>query len=143
MRYRFIENRRRPGRSPSYVAFCAYPSGYDDWTTRGLSRRVGSNRALDKISGYARSGHRQRYGAPRIADALHDAGIECSKNRIVRSMCILKHPHRISHHFAICDRTESMGEPHGMTDNLGGKVLTLIAGCSLVHAAQSANPKLN
>jgi hypothetical protein len=49
----------------------------------------------------------------------------------------------ISHHFAICDRTESMGEPHGVADNFGGKVLALIAGCSLVHAAQSAKPELN
>jgi hypothetical protein len=31
-----------------------------------------------------------------------------------------------------------MVEPHGMTDNFRGKAMTLVTGCWLVHAAQSA-----
>jgi transposase InsO family protein len=30
--------------------------------------------------------HRQCYGAPRITDALHDDGIECSENRVARRL---------------------------------------------------------
>ena len=36
-----------------------------------------------------------------------------------------------------------MVEPHGVTDNLRGKTVTLVTGCWLFHAAQSASPELN
>jgi hypothetical protein len=39
--------------------------------------------------------------------------------------------------------TESIVEPHGMTDNFRGKAMTLIAGCWYFHAAQSAKHELN
>ncbi len=38
---------------------------------------------------------------------------------------------------------ESMVEPHGVADNFRGKTMTLIAGCWLFHAAQSAKCELN
>jgi hypothetical protein len=38
---------------------------------------------------------------------------------------------------------EPMVEPNGMTDNFRGETMTLIAGCWLFHAAQSAKPELN
>jgi hypothetical protein len=36
-----------------------------------------------------------------------------------------------------------MVEPHGVADNFRGKPVTLVAGCWLFHAAQSAKPELN
>ena len=33
--------------------------------------------------------HRQRYGTPRITEALHDEGITCSKNRVARRMGVM------------------------------------------------------
>jgi len=36
-----------------------------------------------------------------------------------------------------------MVEPHGVTDNFRGKPMTLVDGCWLFHAAQSAKPELN
>jgi len=38
---------------------------------------------------------------------------------------------------------EPMVEPDGMADNFRGKTVTLVAGCGLVHAAQSSIPELN
>ena len=61
-------------------------SGYYDWTGRCPSERVQSNRALDRRIGELFACHRQRYGVPRITDALHDEGIECSENRVARRM---------------------------------------------------------
>jgi hypothetical protein len=40
-------------------------------------------------------------------------------------------------------QTEPMVEPHRMTNNFRGKPVTLVAGCWLFHAAQSAKPELN
>jgi len=40
-------------------------------------------------------------------------------------------------------QTESMVQPGGVTDNFRGKTVTLVAGCWLFHAAQSAKPELN
>jgi transposase InsO family protein len=41
---------------------------------------------LDRRIGELFACHRQRYGVPRITDALHDEGIECSENRVARRM---------------------------------------------------------
>jgi hypothetical protein len=38
---------------------------------------------------------------------------------------------------------EAVIQPHGVTDDLRGEPMTLVAGCWLVHAAQSAKPELN
>jgi hypothetical protein len=38
---------------------------------------------------------------------------------------------------------EPIVEPHGVADNFRGKAMTLVAGCWLFHAAQSAKPELN
>jgi putative transposase len=87
MRYRFIDAHKKAW---PVTLMCGVldvsRSGYYDWTERGLSRRVRSSRALDRRIREIFAGHRQRYGAPRIADALHDEGIECSENRIARRM---------------------------------------------------------
>jgi hypothetical protein len=40
-------------------------------------------------------------------------------------------------------QTKTMVEPHGVTDNFGGKAMTLVAGCWLFHAAQSVKKELN
>ena len=61
-------------------------SGYYDWTGRGPSRREQSNRELDRRIGEIFAHHRQRYGVPRITEALHDEGIDCSENRVARRM---------------------------------------------------------
>jgi len=90
MRYRFIDEQKKAWPVSLMCGFWGVSrSSYDDWTARGLSRRVRSNSPTDKRIGEIFTDHRQRYGAPRIADALHDEGIECSKNRIARRMRIL------------------------------------------------------
>jgi len=53
------------------------------------SHRAQSNRKVDRRIGELFVRHRQRYGAPRITDALHDEGIACSENRVARRMRIL------------------------------------------------------
>jgi hypothetical protein len=36
-----------------------------------------------------------------------------------------------------------MVQPDGVTDNVRGKPVTVVAGCWLFHAAQHAKPELN
>ncbi len=38
---------------------------------------------------------------------------------------------------------EPMVEPNGVTDNFGGEPVTVVAGCWLFHAAQSAKSELS
>ncbi|GJL63172.1 MAG: transposase [Nitrospirales bacterium] len=87
MRYQFIDEQKKAW---SVTLMCGVlsvsRSGYYDWTARGLSQRVRSNIELDRRIRAIFAEHRQRYGAPRIADALHDEGITCSENRIARRM---------------------------------------------------------
>ena len=47
-------------------------SGYYSWTGRGPSPRAQPNRKLDRRIREILARHRQRYGVPRITDALHD-----------------------------------------------------------------------
>jgi transposase InsO family protein len=90
MRYRFIDEQKKAWPVNLMCGVLGVSrSGYYDWTTRGLSRRVRSNSALDRRIREIFTGHRQRYGAPRIAATLHDEGIECSENRIARRMRVL------------------------------------------------------
>ena len=53
------------------------------------SRRAKSKQGLDKQIGRIFDLHRQRYGAPRITEVLHDEGIVCSENRVARRMRVL------------------------------------------------------
>ena len=83
MRYRFIE---QPKKAWPVTLMCGVlnvsRSGYDDWTKRGLSQKVRSSTDLDRRIRESFAEHRQRDGAPRIAETLHDEGITCSENRI-------------------------------------------------------------
>ena len=91
MRYRFIDEQKKAWPVTLMCGVLGVSrSGYYDWTARGLSRRVRSNHELDRRIREIFAEHRQRYGAPRIADALHDEGIKCSENRIARRMCALE-----------------------------------------------------
>lgn len=87
MRYRFIEKQKKAW---PVTLMCGVlnvsRSGYYDWTGRGLRQHVRSNMDLDRRIRESFAEHRQRYGAPRIAEALHDAGVKCSENRIARRM---------------------------------------------------------
>ena len=87
MRYRFIDEHKKAW---PVILMCdvlsVSRSGYYDWTGRSPSRRAQSNRKLDSRIHDIFARHRQRYGAPRITDALHDEGIECSENRVARRM---------------------------------------------------------
>ena len=90
MRYRFIDEQEKAWPiSLMCDVWGVSRIGHDDWTARGLSRRVRSNNELARRIREIFAGHRQRYGAPRIANTLHNEGIECSKNRIARRMRIL------------------------------------------------------
>jgi hypothetical protein len=81
MRYRFIDEQKKAWPvSLMCGILCVSRRGYDDWTERGLSRRVRSNSPTDKPIREIFTSHWYRYGAPRIADAL-DKG---SKNRITQ-----------------------------------------------------------
>jgi transposase InsO family protein len=87
MRYRFIDEHKKTWPVNLMCGVLSVSrSGYYDWTGRGPSGRVQSNRALDRHIGELFACHRQRYGVPRITDALHDEGIECSENRVARRM---------------------------------------------------------
>ncbi|MEO8327104.1 MAG: IS3 family transposase [Nitrospirota bacterium] len=90
MRYRFVDKHKKAW---PVTLMCGVldisRSGYYDWTGRGLSRHVLSNSKLDKRIREVFTGHRQRDGAPRITDALHDEGLECSENRMARRMRVL------------------------------------------------------
>ncbi len=87
MRYRFVDTHKKAWPVNLMCGVLGVSrSSYYDWTGRGLSRHVLSNRKLDKRIREIFTGHRQRYGAPRIAEALHEEGIKCSENRIARRM---------------------------------------------------------
>ncbi len=87
MRYRFIDKQKKVWPVTLMCGVLGVSrSGYYDWTKRGLSQHVRSNTDLDRRICESFAAHRQRYGAPRIAEALHDKGITCSENRIARRM---------------------------------------------------------
>ena len=87
MRYRFIGAHKKvwPVNLMCDVLSVS-TSGYYEWTKRPPSQQVLSNQALDIRIGELFVLHKQRYGAPRIADALHDEDIPCSLNRVTRRM---------------------------------------------------------
>ena len=87
MRYRFIDAHKKawPVNLMCGVLNVSR-SGFYHWLGRGLSRRTQSNKELDRRIHELFARHRQRYGAPRITDDLHDEGIECSENRVARRM---------------------------------------------------------
>jgi putative transposase len=90
MRYRFIGVHQKAWPITLMCSVLGVSrSGYYDWTRRGPSERTQSNRTLDERIQAIFAKHRQRYGAPRIVDELHDEGIECSENRVARRMRIM------------------------------------------------------
>ena len=90
MKYAFIEDHKRtwPIRLMCNVLDVS-ASGYYDFGSRRPSARSKSNRALDSQIRLVHSEHKQRYGAPRIADELKDRGIQCSENRVARRMQVM------------------------------------------------------
>jgi putative transposase len=87
MRYRFIDAHQKAWPINLMCGVLSVSrSGYYDWSRRSPSLRAQANRALDERIQAIFSKHRQRYGAPRIVDELHDEGVECSENRVARRM---------------------------------------------------------
>ena len=87
MRYPFIDEHKKAWPVTLMCGVLGVSrSGYYDWAERDLSACLLSNIMLDRRIREIFSMHRQRYGAPRIAEALHDAGIPCSENRVARRM---------------------------------------------------------
>jgi len=90
MRYRFIETHKKVW--PINV-MCSVlnvsSSGYYGWTHRRPSRRALANDILDSHIRQVFSAHKQRYGAPRIADEVNGQGLSCSENRVARRMRVL------------------------------------------------------
>lgn len=87
MRYRLIDARKKAWPvSLMCDVLNVSRSGYSDWRARGPSQGAQSNHALDQRIRAIFAHHRQRYGVPRITDALHDEGTKCSKNRVARRM---------------------------------------------------------
>lgn len=64
-------------------------SGYYDWLTRGESPRAQSNRELDKKIMSIYDQNKQRYGSPRITQALKAQQVRCSHTRVERRMKVL------------------------------------------------------
>ena len=87
MRYRFIDTHKKawPVNLMCGVLDVSR-SSYYHWRTRGPSQQECSNRELDSRIRELFVRHKQRYGAPRITDDLHDEGIACSENRVARRM---------------------------------------------------------
>ena len=87
MRYQFIDEQKKAWPVTLMCGVLGVSrSGYYDWTARGLRRRVRSNNELDRRIRMIFADHRQRYGAPRIANTLHNEGLKCTENRIARRM---------------------------------------------------------
>jgi len=87
MRYRFIDAHKKAWPVNLMCGVLSVSrSGYYDWIGREPSGHAQSNRVLDRRIREIFAYHRQRYGAPRITDVLHDEGIECSENRVARRM---------------------------------------------------------
>lgn len=90
MRYRFIDAHQKTWPINLMCGVLSVSrSGYYDWSRRSSSLRTQANQALDERIQAIFAKHRQRYGAPRIVDELHDDGIECSENRVARRMQIM------------------------------------------------------
>jgi putative transposase len=90
MRYRFIDEHKKAWPVTLMCGVLSISrSGYYAWSGRMPSRRAKSNQGLDKQIGRIFDLHRQRYGAPRITEVLHDEGIVCSENRVARRMRVL------------------------------------------------------
>jgi putative transposase len=85
MRYRFIDSHKKawPVKLMCGVLDVSR-SGYYDWRRRGPSDRALLNWDLDRRIRELFARHKQRYGAPRITDDLHDEGFGCSENRVAR-----------------------------------------------------------
>mgnify|MGYP003440667466 FL=1 len=64
-------------------------SGYYDWVKFKPSKRDIANLVLDKAIKSLFTGHKMRYGAPRITRALNDSGINCSRGRVARRMRVM------------------------------------------------------
>lgn len=90
MRYRFIDAHKKvwPINLMCGVLNVSR-SGFYHWAVREPSRRAQSNAVVDRRIRELFVYHRQRYGAPRITDTLHDEGMECSQNRVARRMRVL------------------------------------------------------
>ena len=90
MRYRFIDTHKKawPVNLMCGVLDVSR-SGFYHWRTRVPSQQERSTRELDSRIRELSACHKQRYGAPRITDDLHDEGIACSENRIARRMRVL------------------------------------------------------
>ena len=87
MRYRFIEKQQKAWPITLMCGVLGVSrSGYYDWTARNLRQGIRSNIALDRRIREIFTEHRQRYGAPRLTEALHDEGLTCSENRVARRM---------------------------------------------------------
>jgi putative transposase len=90
MRYRFIETHKKVW---PITLMCnvlnVSSSGFYEWVHRRPSRRAIAN---DRLDGHIRQvfdQHKQRYGAPRIADEINGQGLSCSENRVARRMRVL------------------------------------------------------
>ena len=87
MRYRFIDAHKKAWPINLMCSVLNVSrSGFYHWAGRMPSQRAQSNSQVDRRIREIFVHHRQRYGAPRITDALHDEGTECSENRVARRM---------------------------------------------------------
>ncbi len=90
MRYRFIDTHKKAWPVNLMCGVLEVSrSGFYHWRTRVPSQQECSTRELDSRIRLLFARHKQRYGAPRITDDLHDEGVACSENRIARRMRVL------------------------------------------------------
>ena len=95
MRYRFIESHKKVW---PITLMCSVlnvsSSGFYEWVHRRPSRRAIANDVLDGRVRQVFDAHKQRYGAPRIADEVSGQGLPCSENRVARRMWVLGIQHK-------------------------------------------------
>ena len=90
MRYRFIDTHKKAWPINLMCGVLDVSrSGFYHWSGRKPGQQERSNRELDSRIRELFARHKQRYGAPRITDDLHDEGIACSENRVARRMRLL------------------------------------------------------
>lgn len=87
MKYAYIQSQREQHRVSILCSLLGVTTqGYYAWRKRPISEREKEDARLSAQIRVLYAEHKQRYGSPRIHDALKDQGIRCGRKRVERIM---------------------------------------------------------